>query len=269
MFGAGRSRVKAFRRALAGVLLAGAPLAATLLVAALGAAHAAPRSLKGTLVYRERIALPPDARAEVSLVDVARADAPATPIASTIVSPAGQVPIRYELVFDDSLLQPRGRYALQARIMSGDRLLFVTTERNSVLAGGADRTNLLLRSARAPAAQTAPDPARLQGRWLAEDIGGGGVVDRIQTNIEIEDDGRIAGSGGCNRIFGQAKIEGDRISFGAMGATQMACPPAVMNQERKFLDALAATRSWRIDEARRKLVLVGSDGKALATLARM
>ncbi len=144
-------------------------------------------------------------------------------------------------------------------------------------AGGARlralRTTLagvLLATAMIGAAQSQSTPAaQWQGRWLAEDIRGGGVVDRIQTYVEVAADGAVSGSGGCNRIFGQAKIGADKIAFGAMGATQMACPPAVMNQERKFLDALAAARGWRVDEARRKFVLLDADGKPLVVFARM
>jgi heat shock protein HslJ len=107
------------------------------------------------------------------------------------------------------------------------------------------------------------------GRWLAEDINGGGVLDRTQTMIELAADGRVTGSGGCNRIFGTAKIEGDTIAFGAMGATRMACPPAVMAQEAKFLDALRDARAWRVDELRRKLSLLDARGRALVVFARM
>ncbi|MFO1116472.1 MAG: YbaY family lipoprotein [Beijerinckiaceae bacterium] len=236
-----------------------------------GVAEAAPRKLAGTLAYRERIALPPDARAEVTLVDVARADAAATIVGQTTVSPAGQVPIRWEMTFDDNALQPRGRYALQARILSGERLLFVTTQSNPVFGGGKDKTDLMLQSTRAPDRPApAPDPAqKWQGRWLAENIGGGGVLDRVQSYIEIGPDGSVAGSGGCNRIFGKARIDRAEMSFGAMGSTQMACPLAVMDQERKFLDALMAARAWRADEQRRKLLLLDADGKTLLVLSRM
>lgn len=118
-----------------------------------------------------------------------------------------------------------------------------------------------------------PLPARadaaLQGRWLAEDIGGGGVVDRVQTVLEISADGRVSGSGGCNRIFGSVRLDGQAIAFGQMGSTKMACPGAVMMQEQKFLAALAQARRWRIDAPRRKLILSDEAGTVLVVLARM
>jgi putative lipoprotein len=35
------------------------------------------------------------------------------------------------------------------------------------------------------------------------------------------------------------------MTFGALATTEMVCTPAMMNQERKFFAALAATRSYR------------------------
>ncbi|KAF0137623.1 MAG: hypothetical protein FD152_343 [Xanthobacteraceae bacterium] len=116
-------------------------------------------------------------------------------------------------------------------------------------------------------------PARadssLQGSWLAEDIDGGGVVDRIQTVLAISPDGRVSGSGGCNRIFGTVRIDGQALAFGQMGSTKMACEGAVMVQEQRFLAALAGVRRWRIDEPRRKLILSDGAGTVLVVLARM
>lgn len=88
---------------------------------------------------------------------------------------------------------------------------------------------------------------RLEGStWLAEDIKGGGVLDNAQSKIAIEA-GKVTGSGGCNRLFGQATIAGDALTFGGIGTTRMACAPALMDQEQKFLGALAATRTFRFD----------------------
>jgi len=118
----------------------------------------------------------------------------------------------------------------------------------------------------AAAADESGDPAII-GSWLAEDIGGGGVVDRVETEIEISADGRITGSGGCNRITGSAEFGPDKITFGAIAATRMACPQAVMDQETKFLAALEKTRSWQVDPARRKLTLFGEGNETLVVLA--
>jgi heat shock protein HslJ len=122
------------------------------------------------------------------------------------------------------------------------------------------------RTATHPDATAAAGPV---GRWLAEDIRGGGVIDRVQTVLEIAADGAISGTGGCNTMRGTATIAGDTIAIGAIASTRMACPRAVMEQESKFFAALRSARTWRIDSARRKLALLDADGKPVVVFARM
>jgi len=56
---------------------------------------------------------------------------------------------------------------------------------------------------------------------------------------------RVAGSGGCNRVSGRFEIDGDRLRFGPMVSTRMACPDGV-DLERQFLEALAQVERYRI-----------------------
>ncbi|MDH7796232.1 MULTISPECIES: YbaY family lipoprotein [unclassified Beijerinckia] len=252
-------------------------------VAVLAAAfHTAPaaaksRSLSGTVTYRERMALPPSSLVEVQLVDISLADAPARVLARTTLWPRRQVPLRYRLRYDDTQIIANHTYALQARITLGGRLLFINTTRHSLsadgLAGGregfGDTDILVERVADSPRTQEPAAPARPDGRWLAEDIGGGGVIDRLQTVLEIAPNGAVSGSGGCNRMVGKANIAGDRLSFGPIASTKMACPPAAMNQEAKFFAALADVRAWRVDAIRQKLILLDAQGRTIITLARM
>ena len=49
------------------------------------------------MVYRERIALPPNAVLSVQLADVSLADAPAAILGEQKIDPAGQVPIKFEI----------------------------------------------------------------------------------------------------------------------------------------------------------------------------
>ena len=49
----------------------------------------------------------------------------------------------------------------------------------------------------------------------------------------------------------------------------MACVPAAMDQEAKFLEALGDTRKWRIDDRRGKLYLLDAQGGEVLLLARM
>lgn len=85
------------------------------------------------------------------------------------------------------------------------------------------------------------------GAWLAEDIRGGGVIDNAQSTLSFEAGGKVTGSGGCNRLFATATIAGESLAFAGIGTTRMACAPALMDQERKFLGALTATRTFRFE----------------------
>lgn len=251
---------------------------ALLALAAVGAmarpALAAQDMLHGRVFFRERMMLPPGAMVEVRLVDVSRADAPSLTIARTRFAAEGRNPLPFVISYDPARIRPGRRYAVQARITDGRRLLFITTQHYPVLAGGRsqpERRPLEIRVDRTRAAEgpATPQPAAPVGRWLAEDIGGGGVLDRVQTTLEIAADGRVSGSGGCNRYTGAAKFSGPAMSIGPVASTRMACTPAAMDQEAKFFKVLERAKAWRIDPTRRKLVLLSEGGAPLAILAAM
>lgn len=121
----------------------------------------------------------------------------------------------------------------------------------------------------ARAANPTPGQAPPAGSWRLEDIAGGGVLDRIQVVLNIDADGRVSGSGGCNRMSARALVAGQNISFSLVATTRMACPPAVMAQEQRFTAALASVRSWRADPATRKLYLTAADGAPLLQFSAM
>lgn len=229
------------------------------------APYTADVTLEGNVMYRERMMLPRGSRTVVKLVDVSRADAPSVTIASAEIADAAASPVPYKLSYDPNLIDKRGRYALQATIYDGDRMLFTTTEHHPALGEDGTKTDIFVQ--RIANEAEADAELTLYGRWLAEDIEGGGVIDRAQTTLEIAQDGAVHGSGGCNRYSGSAKIDGDKLAFGALASTNMACAEALMNQEGKFHAALAKVASFSIDQEKSKLTLMDADGKALVILA--
>ena len=96
-------------------------------------------TLTGTVIYRERIALPADATIEVRLEDVSRADAPAEVVATQTIAPGGrQVPIPFEIAYAPQRIEPNRRYGLRAAIRSASgELMFTTTTHHAVLEPGA------------------------------------------------------------------------------------------------------------------------------------
>ncbi|MBB3331255.1 heat shock protein HslJ [Halomonas campaniensis] len=76
------------------------------------------------------------------------------------------------------------------------------------------------------------------------------------------EDSRLAGSTGCNRMMGEYERDGDRLRFGQVATTMMACPGEVMGLEREFLDALDAVASWQVEGE--TLTLVDGEGEVRA-----
>jgi putative lipoprotein len=102
----------------------------------------------GTVTYRERIALPPDAVIKVQLVDVSRADAPAIVLGERITHSAGkQVPFSFEIQFDPARIEANYSYAVQARIEQDGQLRFISDRHYAVITRGAPtRVDIVLRS---------------------------------------------------------------------------------------------------------------------------
>lgn len=69
---------------------------------------------------------------------------------------------------------------------------------------------------------------------------------------------RVSGLGGCNRLTGSWKGDGDHITFSQMASTMMACVDGV-DTEQKFMKALDGVRRWKIT-ARRLQLMDDSDG---------
>ena len=85
----------------------------------------------------------------------------------------------------------------------------------------------------------------LVGDWQVADLNGGGTIARAMLRFEAE---RVAGTVGCNRFSSGWKQDGQTISFGAMALTRMACPPPVMDTERRVLGLLQASTTVRFTE---------------------
>lgn len=99
-------------------------------------------------------------------------------------------------------------------------------------------------------------------RWLVEDIGGTGLIDRSRVTIEFLDGNRIAGRASCNRYTGAYELRGEGINLGPIASTKMACAPALMSQEDRFLALLSAVESLRIGR-QGELLLSSPEGKTI------
>lgn len=91
----------------------------------------------GTVTYRIRIVLPPETLVRVDLVDISRQDAPALTIGLQEIETRGrQVPIPFEIAYKTAVIDPTHPYAVQARILLGQRLLFTNNSTYKVITNG-------------------------------------------------------------------------------------------------------------------------------------
>lgn len=105
--------------------------------AVLPEAPAAPSAfLMGSVVYRQRVALTPEAEVQIELRDVSIPDADSVLVAKQVISTPGQVPIPFSLEYDPTRITPGHTYAISARITDRGQLQFVTDTRIPVLGGG-------------------------------------------------------------------------------------------------------------------------------------
>lgn len=120
---------------------------AVLLIPSSSQAQANNAQLTGTVAYRERVALPPDAVIGVQLLDTSIADVAAQTVAEALINAEGrQVPVPFTLTYDPAKIVPGNRYSVRATIRSGDgMLMFSTTQVYPVLTHGApSKVNLIL-----------------------------------------------------------------------------------------------------------------------------
>ena len=90
----------------------------------------------GTITYRERVALGPDAVATIQLRDVSLADAPSVLVAEQSIANPGSVPIAFRIEYDPAAIDERRTYGIQADIREGGRLLFANDTAYDVITGG-------------------------------------------------------------------------------------------------------------------------------------
>lgn len=94
----------------------------------------------------------------------------------------------------------------------------------------------------------AAEPVKLQQdrSYILEWIGERPLIDNSHLTITLGEDGRAYGTGGCNHWFAPYTLDGDKLSFGKVGSTRKLCAPALMEQERRFLQALETVQRWDI-----------------------
>ncbi|RXZ42813.1 META domain-containing protein [Crenobacter cavernae] len=105
--------------------------------------------------------------------------------------------------------------------------------------------------------------ALLRGaEWVVEDIGGGGIIDSSRATLNFRDGGRLDGRASCNSYSTSYTLTGESLTVGRGASTLMACAPALMQQEQRFLDILQGVNRFEISDTG-ALVLIDAQGRKI------
>ena len=101
---------------------------------------------------------------------------------------------------------------------------------------------------------------RLVGtEWRLQDIGGTPALDNIPATLAFPEAGRVAGFSSCNRFFGTYTLVQERIAFGQMGMSRMACMGQAGEQEARYMAALQKAQTLRIEGGTLLMTVDGLD----------
>jgi putative lipoprotein len=234
-------------------------------------------TITGTVTYRMRIALVPNAVVKVQLLDVARADAPATVIAEQIIETKGkQVPIPFSLTYDPAQIKQNQRYQVRAQIMIDGNLAFTSIQAYPVITGGNPQQVTILVQPPARGGGSATDQARpdqpnaeLENtRWKLIEVNGRTVTTPAgarEVFIRLNQDKKVLEAmGGCNGLGGNYEITGEQVRFTGIMGTMMAC--SELPTEQALIKALEATNKFKIIGDKLELY---ADNKLLARLVAL
>jgi heat shock protein HslJ len=84
--------------------------------------------------------------------------------------------------------------------------------------------------------------------YQVEWIGERPLIDRSHLTVTFAADGRAHGHAGCNHWFAGYTLKDDAVRFETPGSTRKMCAPSLMEQEQRFLAALAEVQRWDFND---------------------
>ena len=170
-------------------------------------------TIRGTVTYRQRIALPADSEITVKLVDAA--DVEGTPVAETTVTPGTrQVPVPFELGYERRDVNLQRSYVLLAEIRSNKALRFRSEAGTPV-----NLRNANVQGVEIVVAPASDEPEVITGQSLnvskfgtgSIQIEGRGSELIIRGTVTIQTDGTATVS--ISRLNGTINFEGKLVAF--------------------------------------------------------
>ena len=124
---------------------------------------------------------------------------------------------------------------------------------------------MLAAAAPAGAGSTASAAAVEGTTWRLASLPGhdAAFLDAVPDGVTVRfADGALQAFAGCNRLRGGYTVDGDRLTFGPIAGTMMACPPPVGDVENAVVRALTGTQRFAVTGD--TLTLTTDAGSALA-----
>jgi heat shock protein HslJ len=87
------------------------------------------------------------------------------------------------------------------------------------------------------------------------------------TSLIFALDGQVSGNLGCNGFSGKYELTGDKLVFGPMASTLMACPEAQMTQEGIAFQVMTGTAQFVVEG--NSLKIYDASGAIALTLSRV
>jgi heat shock protein HslJ len=115
-----------------------------------------------------------------------------------------------------------------------------------------------------PAPQQQPGAALEGTSWVLDSFTAGGeeipVVPGTTVTLVFQENSNAGGNSGCNSYGGEFRVQENRIEFGQIVSTMMACMgTGIMEQEQRFHEALRTAESFELSGD--SLVITYADGQ--------
>lgn len=138
------------------------------------------------------------------------------------------------------------RVMVDARILEGVRLGADTKVAKAKMLCLYNRKNKRV-EVQELAAPPAPLPPVKDVWWMAEDIGGKGIIDGSEVTLMFSSDGKIGGRSGCNGYSANYRMDGEGINVvPPMIGTKMVCASSVMSQEQAYQKLVEMASSFSV-----------------------
>jgi heat shock protein HslJ len=105
--------------------------------------------------------------------------------------------------------------------------------------------------------------------WLAQEIAGNASAEAVRSTLEFAKPGQAGGTTGCNQFFGPVSLGGGGMVFGNLASTRKMCPPAEMDQEQRFLQALSTARRLELAADGQSLLIYADDSEPVLRFTRI